>query len=500
MSELGKRRLSLEDLDPSSDIDFGNVPQTVWELLVETSDAKSIKNRPRISMSIVNVPLNLTLFELGPRLSSSITEAFYLPMTLNSYRGPILSGMKLPPNLKKLELVETTKSLQTSDVSLPPDLRSLVVAHPLKFSNLDSAKLPPSLQTFRVVGKYNCSLEKMYFPPKIEEIDVGQSTQPVDLLATRARIVGPDAKKASNTASKPRNMVINMVEAMETSTETIQFLREHFPRLDKLHVVLDDKFLTTLGDVWTEVLFEGRVQIRELTVNARELTQGSLSDCGEVFKRSSLLGRKLCRKLVIESEKYSCVSHLNLALALKNIGGISIEISYADSHGPSECFLPRFADLLGLSKTGPRYMSDSFGATPTSLEMLTEKTKLVLVVGDSPWRYETPVKTRPLTVPVSSSALQEVSNVEQSKPRERPIILYTWTQCGFCQKQSNIIEEFKNQSTANKNLFNDKVEVKSLENPADIPDKRVDSFPTWVKDDTLIVGVQTADKLTSLLQ
>lgn len=485
MSELrsDKRRLFLRGLDPLLDIDLSSVPDSVWELLVETAE----NDRSPKSMSILNIPFNLTSLSIGPRLSASITEPFHLPMSLLTYRGPVICGMKIPPHLENLHLVESTKSLQTSDVVMP-NLTTLVVEGPLKFSNLDSTELPKTLQSFKIVGKYNCSLEKMSFPPTLKTVDLGLSTQPVDLLATRANIV--------RTEQAPQKKVNPSVVHVDSDTSVLTALREHLPKLDKLHVILDDKILTSLGDVWTEVLLEGRVQVRELTVTNTP-TKTCLSDCAEVFNRSSLLGRRLCRSLKIVSENFSNATHLNLAIFARQVNGISLEISYTDSNGPSECFLTRFAHLMGLSKSGSKYVSDSFGAKPTTAHINPETKTFHLVLGDAPQRYETPKKLEPLIVPYSSSALQEVSNA--SKPKDRPITLYTWTKCGFCQKQAEVIEEYKHTSEENKNLFQDKVQVVTLENPQDVPDKRVDSFPTWVKDDNLVVGVQNAEMLTNLL-
>lgn len=132
--------------------------------------------------------------------------------------------------------------------------------------------------------------------------------------------------------------------------------------------------------------------------------------------------------------------------------------------------------------------------------MMTPDGLLNIVVGDSPVRYESPQALQPLTVPLVLSSFQEIPNAEESKPKERPIVLHTWTKCGFCKKQENVIDEFKKISLENETRFNDKVEVKVIENPEDVQDKRVDSFPTWIKDDEIIVGVQTVENLKTLLE
>lgn len=498
------RKLFLGDLDPSSSIvDLSSVPDSVWELRIETAE-KFEKSAPREThtRTILNVPFNLTLLDVGPTLSSNLTEPFHLPLTLVSYRGPIISGMKLPPHLEKLVLIESTMSLQTSDVVFPPHLSTLVVQNPLKFSKLDSIALPRTLQYFQIVGKYNCSLEKMSFPPTLKQIDVGVLTQPLDLLATQAQIVSSSSEMKSLEDQKTKALKIFRTTSNLTielskpeSSLTLQYLRLALPRLDDMHVFLDDN--TSLGDVWTDLLFEGRVQVRQLTITNQNPQNACMRDCGEVFHRSSYLKRKLCRKLVVVSEKYQHASHLNLASSLRNVGGISLEISY--DKRPSECLLPRFASILGLKKKlgEAKYQSDSFGAIPTSVDLSSDG-RLNIVVGDSPLKYDPPRQMPPLVVPVSSSALQEASG--SSKPRDKPIVLYTWKACGFCQKQKAVIEEFTSLNNDNKNMFFDKVKIVELENPQDVPDKRIESFPTWVKNDTLIVGVQSVEKLKVLLE
>lgn len=485
------RRLVMNEVDPSSDINFSNVPSSVWELVVETSSAVDW-------LSVTNIPSNLTLLEFGPLLSSSLATPFYLPTTLTSYKGPVISGMKLPPSLKKLTLVETMKSAQTSDTALPAQLKTLVVENPLKFSNLDLTKLPASLETLQIVGKYNCSLEKLVLPPSVVLVDVGKSIQPVDLVATRVQIVQQQQPDSTDEESGILNANPLVVGSGQENIKVLEELRRKKPRLERLHVILDDEVLTSLGDVWTEVLLEGRVQVRELTVT--NLTKSTcLADCGEVFKRSNALGRKFCRRLVVKSETYSHVAHLKLASNLKRLSGTSIEISYVDKSGPSDCLLPRLGHILGLKKTGPRkYFSDSFGATSTSLE-ITHERELHVVVGDSPLRYETPPTPQALTVPAVLSSFQEVPNAEKPVPKERPIVLHTWTKCGYCTKQEEIIDQFKKLSLKNETNFKDKVEIQVLDDPNDVKDKRVDSFPTWVKDGVLIPGVQSIEDLQKLL-
>lgn len=483
----------MNEVDPSSDINFSNVPSSVWELVVETSSAVD-------RLSVTNIPSNLTHLEFGPLLSSSIATPFYLPTTLTSYRGPVISGMKLPPTLKKLTLVETMKSAQTSDTALPAQLKTLVVENPLKFSSLDLTKLPENLETLRIVGKYNCSLEKLVLPPSVVSIDVGESIQPVDLVATRVKIVRVPPTDDDDVDSENDILSANPLVVGSNSSKVLEELRRRMPRLERLHVIIEDEKLNSLGDVWTEVLLEGRVQVRELTVT--NLTESTcLADCGEVFKRSSVLGRKFCRKLIVKSETYSHVAHLKLASTLKRLSGTSIVISYADKDKDklSECLLPRLGHILDLKKTGPRkYFSDSFGATSTSVEITPER-DLHIVVGDSPVRYETPTTPQPLTVPAVLSSFEEVPKAKKPVPKERPIVLHTWTQCGYCTKQEEIIDQFKKSSLQNETNFKDKVEIQVLDDPKDVKDKRVDSFPTWVKDGVLIPGVQGIEDLQKLL-
>lgn len=234
-----------------------------------------------------------------------------------------------------------------------------------------------------------------------------------------------------------------------------------------------------------------------------------LTDCSEVFHRSLVVKRKLCRKLFVLNETFSLATHLNLATSLKEVSGMSVELSYGrketpnehniNNRNPSICLLPRLAEKLGLASSGSRYkyLSDSFGATSTSAE-ITPAGNLKFVIGESPAKHTIPQAPQRSTVPVSSSAFQDATT--DAKPKERPIVLHTWTACGFCQKQEGIIEEFKNSSDKNKDTFNDLVEIMKVDNPRHTVDKRVDSFPTWVKNGELIVGVQSSEKILELLK
>ena len=469
-------------LDSLSDIDLFSIPESVWEIDLETeSEAKTI--------SLLNIPSGITSLELGVLLSKSLSEPFHLPISLVSYRGPFLSGMVFPPNIERIHIIETQKSMNTRNIDFPENTKTLIVENPLRFSNLDMINLPNSLLTFKIVGSYNCSFEKLRVNPGLLELDLGESKQPTDLL------------NVGNVPNFTHVQDVLDVEYFEKSPlvvtsrnrSVLDSLYQNKPRVDKIHVVLDD-VLKTIGDVWEHVLFEGRVSVRELTL-INGTNNSCLSDCEDVFMRSEHLDRKLCRNLIILCETFKYTNHLGLARSLRNLGDITVEISYMKKSKPTPCIVPRLASILGIEYSDSKYSSNKFGIISTTVGMGADG-NLKFVMGSSPMKYSTPT-LKSNTVPISSTSL--VDSSLDTKPKPKSIILHTWSKCGFCDKQEAFIKEFKDSSENHKNTFNDMVLIKKLENPEDVDDKRVDSFPTWVKDGNLIVGVQNHKKLEEML-
>ena len=481
------RKVSMMDLDGLSDINLESVPDSVWEIELEI---KSVSK----SISLLNIPSNITLLNLGGLLSKSISEPFHLPMSLVTYKGPFLSNMVFPQNMETIHVIETPKSMSSSRIVFPTRAKKIIVENPLEFSGLDSINLPDSVESFEIIGKYNCSLEKLNIPLGLLHLNIGENTQPTDLLNVRSNI------QFTSKSLKPQNNTrqdLDKSPLLVTSGDTrlLGALYEYKPRVDKIHVVLDD-VLSTIGDVWTEVLLEGRVEVRELTlINGTGNT--CLSDCSAVFNRSYRLNRKLCRNLIILCETFSYTSHLNLAKSLVDMGDISIDISYMKDGKTSPCVVPRLASILGIEKTDSGYSSNKFGVVSTSVG-ISAHGNLKIVIGASPTQYTTPIRESRI-IPVSSSTLVPNLETEAKEPGPKTIILHTWSKCSFCAKQDDIINEFKSSSDKHMNMFNDMVEIKKIDIPEDIDDKRVDSFPTWIKDDVLIVGVQKKQKLEEML-
>lgn len=471
--------VNLQGLTPDQDIDLADIPNHVWEINIDT---KSVGDSLRLS----NVPPNLTSLSLGLSLSKSLTESFHLPATLVSYKGPMLSGMRCPDGLESLHVIETRASVSTPGIHLP-SLRELVVENPLKFSGLDEIKLPDSIKSFRVIGKHNCSFERLIFPSSISSIDLGLSSQPTDLVKSPIPIETKKTKHVNREILEKKPLIIKSDE------DSLQALHEYKPRIEKIHVVLDS-VVSSIGDVWTEVLLEGRVNVRELTI-INGTGNPCLKDCEDVFRRSKALNRKLCKKLIILCETFSDASHLNLARSLQGVGNLSIEISYMGNRRVSECNLPRLSNYFDLEKSHSGYSSNRFGVLSTTVRVTPENT-LEITTGSSPVLYTPPTRTSKI-VPLSSAEF--IDQGFPVKPKERPITLHTWTKCGYCDKQQVFIDEFRNKSESNKNMFDDMVDTKKIENPEEIDDKRVTSFPTWVKNNDLIVGVQGLEQLTKLL-
>lgn len=498
MSSFENRRIILNGINPDADIDLGSIPSTIWELVLETT-----KIVP--SLKLVNIPINLTLLDLGPNLSSSLTEPFHLPATLLHYRGPVLNEMNLPKNIKDVAFVETMKSIQSSKVKLPNTIRHLTIENPLKFSSLDEIRFPVDIESFRIIGKHSCSLERLEFPSNTMSVNLGDYTQPLDLIN---RPVETDAKlksEGNSSGGQPRPIADKSSLIVKSGDQkSLDALRSVSnvanSKVAELRVILGDE-VSTIGDVWTDILHEGRVSVGELAI-VNGLNKPCLTDCVEVFERSWKLNRSLCKKLIVLGETFSYATHLNLVKSLKRSSALTLEIYYIKNKSITACVIPRLASIMGLTKSesmgqkkgSSKYVSDKFGARLTSID-ISDNGSLVIKKGDSPMKFKRPIKHTPCKVPVSSVLHSELN----IKPKKRPIVFHTWTQCGFCEKQEKIIEEFKSSSGANKNLFEDLVEVKQIENPADIVDERVNSFPTWVKNGELIIGVQNLEKIRELL-
>ena len=252
---MERRKVSMIDLDGLSDINLESVPDSVWEIELEV---KSVSK----SLSLLNIPSNITLLNLGGLLSESISEPFHLPMSLVTYKGPFLSNMVFPQNIETIHVIETQKSMSSSRIVFPTRAKKITVENPLKFSGLDSINLPDSVESFEIIGRYNCSLEKLSLPLGLLHLNIGESTQPIDLLNIRSGI------QFTSKSLKPMNntrQVLDKTPLLVTSGDThiLNALYEYKPRVDKMHVVLDD-VLSTIGDVWTEVLLEGRVEVLSL--------------------------------------------------------------------------------------------------------------------------------------------------------------------------------------------------------------------------------------------
>lgn len=122
---------------------------------------------------------------------------------------------------------------------------------------VDETSLPPNLKTFLIKG-HNRSLEKTIFPYGLESVDVGDSLQPIYFLNTPLSVRAPHIEGGKH---------VDGVSADGMREGATRFSQKYSARLEKVEEVVLDDAIRTLGDVWTDVLFEGRVVVRDLVTS-----------------------------------------------------------------------------------------------------------------------------------------------------------------------------------------------------------------------------------------
>ena len=134
-----------------------------------------------------------------------------------------------------------------------------------------------------------------------------------------------------------------------------------------------------------------------------------------------------------------------------------------------------------------------FGAIESTL-YVNNKT-IVIKRGQVPKKFVLKnIEEDKIMVPQSSSTLVVPIDVEGIPPPQKEISLFSWTKCGFCNKQEEIINnlEFKP-------LFDEKVKIEIVEYPNTISDKRITSFPSWVVDGEIQIGVKNEEQIKEML-
>lgn len=445
--------------------------------------------------------LGATRITIGSNLSYSLSAPIELPQSTVSYNGPVIDKMVLPAGLKSLTVVETPKSVVLSKIRLPAGLESLEVRMTETFSPVDEIDLPPALLTLGIFGEHNCSIELLRIPPTVTRIDLGSSVQPVDRI--QANLLDMQVKSRSTRLVEveegPRDSQFSDHLILSSSLPIVSEIHKYVPKLGNLSVILDQTMWSTVGDIWCKTLLEGGVQVESLTV-VNNTGKRCMGDFGEVLYRSKRLGRTLCKHLRVIGEEFDYATALQVTQSVRTLPfDIQVDVDFVAQL--PKCALHRMASVLGAAH---RDEALAYHSMDTNVSLDVGDNKVVFIKSVS-----RPAEEQDDTASDVGSDFSDLdvkakagsSNLHSpfEEKTEKPIVLYSWKDCGFCRKQDAVIENIL-QSPEAADKFRKCVAVKNLDNPGDAEDKRVKAFPTWVVRGDLVPGFKQEEEVLGMLR
>lgn len=427
---------------------------------------------------------------IGSSLSFSLSEPVELPLDAVSYTGPVLHTMLLPASLKSITVVETPKSGILSKIRLPGGLEKLHIHLTDTFSPVDEMHLPPGLLELKVQGEHNCSLEKLNVPPSLTHLDTGTSIQPVDKISTglgEIRVISRSTRLLQPTTNDTDTQFDKHL-TLTPSHPAVTDLHKLLPSLQDVSVILDSTAWQTVGNVWCNLLLEGRVRVHGLTL-VNNTDRNCMRNFGEVLYRSSRLGRPLCKNLRVVGEVFDHPTCLRIAEAVrKYTGDLQVELDFMSPF--PKCVLHRMASVLGA-----RVRDGDLAYHSNDINVGLENNTLSFTKRSA--------RDEKLDSVASADFSDEEdygveSAVVDEKPK--PIILYSWVDCGFCKKQDAVVQEIlSNPETDAAKRFGEVVTVKTLKTPQEADDPRVQAFPTWVVDGALAPGLKQKSEILEMM-
>ena len=266
--------------------------------------------------------------------------------------------------------------------------------------------------------------------------------------------------------------------------------------------MLDNTMWSTMGDIWTKILLEGRVRADNITI-INNLGKTSMKDIGEVFYRSNRLGRSICKHLRIVGERFHYGSVLQMSESVRTYPhSIQVDVDYMQSF--PKCALHRSASILGASNRDEELM---YHSSDTEVTFMSEDNKISfskkVVSSDDGWESINFEAEESDDDDDFGDAVDEEDNGMiptssfEIESEIKPIILYSWEQCGFCDKQEKVIDQIRDSEHGED--FESKVNIIVLKEPI-APDDRVTAFPTWIIRDKLEPGFKEAPEILSMLK
>jgi len=472
----------------------------------ETSLLVDIKD-VSIPMELSGLPDSLKTLEIGPHLIKSLTH-IDIPMYVETYIGPLFHGTVLPHSLKHLTYVQSFSSVTVDKITIPQGVLSINIVSNDKTFSVDGLKIPNSVKSLRIDGKFNTSL-------------TGLNMRNVDNVILPVAYTQPMVEHIDNS-----DRIGSMSNSIPTVTgiSGIDKLSDHLPSLNFLNIVLGDE-IPGIWDAWTNVLFEGLVRVRSLHIDATHVTGNILKDVHSVIDRSITVGRPIAREIEISGLIYHQTyktSYFKISESLKHVNNMTMRLSHQNTLTD---IVPFMARTMGMCENrcnslGYRVYFSLFCVVSSEIGM--KNNTIIIKKGDGPvFEKSECVMDEPINdvfedydgeeddgeedddIPDSSFNMMGLDvPFDMSGSTEKtykPILLYTWTKCGFCKKQEDVNERFMSKSDENRTLFEKMVDVRSVDDPSTIQDDRIKSFPSWVSNDNVEPGVKDTEMIRILL-
>ena len=490
----------LDSVKDNSTVDMGYLGSHAWSAEIDTNTVLK-------SIHLVNFPTNLTKIILGYNLSHSISGTLELPQFLEHFKGPIFDDTKLPVTLKNLIIVETMSCVSLSRMKIPDSTTNLTIITRDKLSRVDEIQFPKTIETLKIEGPFNASLDNLdftnynnlknvYFPPSFKQHFL---TENKNLIVTRKNM--NENLEMPDNLDKPIDENVSVVSSPRINMAISKYL----PFLNHFIITLDDT-TPTISDIWINILHEGMVRVKKITIKVPETHAfNPFYDVDRVFERSHVLKRKLCDILIINNvtfNKEMINSYLNMAHSLKRIGNMIISINHTKMNFDPKGLLKTMSLELGIQPNPSSYNYCSlFGVNESSLSIIEKKINIYR--GDVPIYFSADVLDDEFEAhpPIYSSHLiVPMEDIDASPPKGKNITLHTWSQCGFCKKQDQIIEEFKKIDDENSDMFENLVDVQKIDNPNSISDKRIKAFPSWVVNGNIESGVKSSEQIENMFK
>jgi len=479
----------IDSAKDNSTIDMSYIGKNIWVAYIDTDHVFQ-------NLKLVNIPSNITEIKFGNNISKSIISPLVLPPYITTYTGPILDKMEFPDSLNTIEIIETNNNICFSNMKLPLTITSITITPLDSLSTLDSLKLPSGLEVLQINYPFNSCIDNLNLEnlQHLKKIILPDSfLQPFNLMKYGLIIEKNDVIVDFPVEFKENSFIEDNV-VLNSTPIVNHAIRKYLPSIKNLKIKLDD-VIPSIPHVWFNVLLEGKVEVETIIIDSVD-NINALKSISLVFNRSNMLKRKVCKNLIINNINFNELminSYLNLSRSLSRIGNINISLHHTNNinlHGIAK----RMASILNMNHFTNGMYSSLFGAIESVIYVKNDT--IFIEMGQVHKHFEPPVIIEETTnIPNSSSLLVVPMEDVIGLPPPIKIKLISWSKCIFCKKQEEIIESLKTEI----NDLDQIIDINVVDDPSEISDKRVTSFPSWVIKDVIEPGVKSKEDIKRLL-